>query len=74
MWFGSFLTELKGIIRITTREFSEDSPFNSGKHGGVMGRDRSAKCGTGRIADGRFGYKIFFLFLWLYPLVLVKPK
>ena len=46
-------------------EFSEDSSFSSGKHGGAMGTGRSAECGTGRIADGRFGYKIFFLFLWL---------
>ena len=55
-------------------EFSEDSPFSSGKHGGGMGTGKSAERGTGRIPDGRLGYKIFFLFLWLWPFVLVKQK
>ena len=55
-------------------EHSAHSSFITGTLDGGFGIGNSVKCGTGRIADSRFGYVILFLVFWLYPSILVKQK
>ena len=72
MWTFSFAQGSKSVFESLVH--TTDSSLNTGRLDKGFGIGNSVEFETGRIADGRFGYALLFLLIWLYYSILVRQK